>query len=67
MTHTHVTAQEITAAAEATARLRDDEPPFALAANEAICPGCRLAYVEATGSWGVCSACIADALTRCPF
>lgn len=47
-----------------TLALRDEEPPLGLAANEAICPRCRLAFIvaEAAFSWGVCPDCLKDGI-----
>lgn len=44
-------------ASESTDALRLDEPPFALASNEAICVACRMAHIVAAGRNGLCPDC----------
>ncbi len=63
--HTRAQAEH---AAEVTARLHEEEPPFGLDLAEAICPACALAFfvTDRVHSWGLCPDCLSTALVRVP-
>lgn len=55
-------------AEDVTAALREEEPPLAVALNEAVCPSCALVFTvtDRLHSWGLCRDCLTEAVKRLP-